>query len=56
MDSETTSWLVSSEGVPADFRGGGAKMRRWGPTCGIFLERTNAEAETPILWTPGAKS
>ena len=30
-------------------------MRRWGPTHGIFLGRTNAEAETPILWPPDAK-
>ena len=30
-------------------------MRRWSPTHGIFLGRTNAEAETPILWPPDAK-
>ena len=24
--------------------------------CGCFIERTNAEAETPILWPPDVKS
>ena len=29
---------------------------KWGPTRGIFLGRTNADAETPILWPPDAKN
>ena len=34
----------------------GSKITADGDQCRVFIERTDAEAETPILWPPNVKS
>ena len=47
-----TSWQIDGETVEmvADFILGGLQSH------GVFIRRTDVEAETPILWLPDVKS
>ena len=53
-----TSWQIDAETVQtvSDFIFLGSKITAHGDHCRVFIGRTDAEAETPILWPSNVKS